>query len=739
MSAAASDAPPRKADEDFRHLHALRAEIHRHNHAYYVLDAPTVSDAQYDEMMAALLALEADHPEWITPDSPSQRVGAPASRAFAAVRHARPMRSLANGFDEDDIAAFDTRVADTLREAGLLRLEEPVAYAAEYKFDGVAVSLRYEKGLLAQAATRGDGQTGEDVTANVRTLRSVPLRLMGPSPIPDVLEVRGEVLMHRADFDALNLAQQQRGEKVFVNPRNAAAGSLRQLDPRITAQRPLRLMVYGWGEIQPWPGTSAAGAPLGASLLDTHAHMLDWLQSLGFAVSPARQVVQGVQGLLTFFRTSVEQRADLAYDIDGVVYKVNALAAQDILGYVARAPRYALAHKFPAQEVFTQVLAIEHQVGRTGAITPVARLKPVFVGGVTVTNATLHNENEVRRKGVHVGATVIVRRAGDVIPEIAGVAQALPLAEQTPYQMPAHCPVCGSAVERLEDEAIARCTGGLFCSAQRKQSLQHAASRKALDIEGLGEKLIAQLIDADRVQSLADVFTLKVQDLLLYERMGRKSAENLIAAIDRARTPPLGNLLFALGIRHVGETTARDLARHFCTAAASEMAPSEMAASEQTPQGAGQTEDAWPAVDALIAADEDSLLQVPDVGPAVARAIRHFFQEAHNRDILAQLRACGVAPQWEKPAQTASQPLKGQTLVLTGTLPSWSRDEATRHILAAGGKVSGSVSRKTAYVVAGADSGSKLEKARELGVAILDEAGLRGLLGLIAPSPPDAG
>jgi len=692
---------------DLRTLQALRQTIAEHNHRYHVLDDPTVSDAQYDQAMAQLLALEARHPEWVSPDSPSQRVGAPVSSAFTAVRHARPMFSLANGFDAKDIIAFDQRVSDTLRAAGLLGLTEPVAYAAEYKFDGVAVNLRYEKGLLAQAATRGDGQTGEDVTANIRTLRSVPLRLRTPHNathwhVPDVLEVRGEVLMHRADFAALNLAQQQRQEKVFVNPRNAAAGSLRQLDPRITAQRPLRLMVYGWGEVAPWP-----------QALDTHAQGLDWLHALGFIVSPARQVVQGIEGLLDFFQKSADIRHTLPYDIDGVVYKVNALAAQQVLGHVARAPRYALAHKFPAQEEFTQVLAIEHQVGRTGAITPVARLKPVFVGGVTVSSATLHNESEVRRKQIHVGATVVVRRAGDVIPEIVGVAQALPPEQQTAYQMPAHCPVCGSAIERLEDEAIARCTGGLVCAAQRKQSLQHAAGRKALDIEGLGEKLIAQLVDSDRVQSLADLFTLTVEELLLYERMGRKSAENLVAAIHAARHPALARLLFALGIRHVGETTARDLAQYFCAASA-----------DVTPQNA------WPAIDALAAAPEEVLLQVPDVGPAVASAIRHFFQEAHNGTVLAALRQRGVTPQWSQQSTTTlSQPLRGQSLVLTGTLPNWSRDEATRHILAAGGKVSGSVSRKTTYVVAGEAAGSKLEKALSLSVPILDEAGLRKLVG----------
>jgi len=694
--------PDAEQQADWQRLHSLRADIATHNYRYHVLDDPIIADAQYDLMMAELLELEAKYPAWVTPDSPTQRVGAAASNAFVPVQHARPMLSLSNGFEDAHVVAFDQRVTELLREAGLLGASNLVAYAAEYKFDGVAVSLRYEKGQLVQAATRGDGHTGEDITRNMRTLHSVPLRLprLGAAlarDMPSVLEVRGEVLMHRDAFEALNQAQQARGEKVFVNPRNAAAGSLRQLDPRITAQRPLRFMVYGWGEIHPWP-----------EKLKTHAQVLDWLQSLGFFVSSERRVARGVDGLLAFFRAAVQARTTLPYDIDGVVYKVNALAAQQVLGYVARAPRYAMAHKFPAQEALTQVLAIEHQVGRTGAITPVARLQPVFVGGVTVTNATLHNEAEVRRKNVHVGATVVVRRAGDVIPEVVAVAQAAPGVPPS-YVLPTHCPVCGSAVVRLEDEAIARCTGGLFCSAQRKQSLLHAAGRKALDIEGLGEKLVHQLVDQARVQSLADLFTLQLEELLLYPRMGRKSAENLLAAIHKARQPPLARLLFALGIRHVGETTARDLAQYL----------------SRKVQGAQGQADAWAAFDHLVHADTAALLEVPDVGPIVAQAIVHFFQEPHNRQILDALRQRGVAPRWET---RTGQTLQGLTLVLTGTLPNWSRDEATRHILAAGGKVSASVSRKTAYVVAGDDAGSKLQKARDWGIPILDEESLRHLL-----------
>lgn len=682
-------------------MESLREQIAEHNHRYYVLDAPTISDAEYDRLMQALQALEAQHPDLITPESPTQRVGAQPLAAFDSVRHAVPMRSLGNAFDPEDVQAFDKRVSDTLRDAGMAGVAG-VEYVAELKFDGLAVSLRYEQGRLVQAATRGDGQTGEDITSNIRTLRSVPLRLK--EGYPQVLEVRGEVLMHRRDFEALNEAQQRRGDKIFVNPRNAAAGSLRQLDPRITAQRPLRFFAYGWGEIRVVHDGQTELFRQEAGDADmprnTHAGMLDWFEKLGLPVNGSRAVVHGADGLLGFYERIGAARTQLPFDIDGVVYKVNSLAAQEVLGYVARAPRYALAHKFPAQEETTTLLSIDVQVGRTGAITPVARLKPVFVGGVTVTNATLHNEDEIRRKDVRIGDTVVVRRAGDVIPEVVG-----PLIELRPpdaalFVMPQQCPVCGSAIERPEDEAVSRCTGGLFCAAQRKQSIAHAAGRKALDIEGLGEKLVDQLVESGRVKSLADLFTLRVEELAAYPRMGRKSAENLVAALDKARHPALGRLLYALGARHVGETTARDLARHFGS------------------------------MEAVMAADEEALLQVNDVGPVVAASILRFFGEPHNREVIGALQDAGVHAQAEELPSAASARLSGKTLVLTGTMPNWTRDEATRHILAAGGKVSGSVSKKTAYVVAGEEAGSKLDKAKELGVTVLDEDGLKALLGM---------
>ena len=684
----------------------LRREIHEHNVRYYVHDEPSVSDADYDALMRELQALEAEHPELLTPDSPTQRVGAAPLAEFGSVRHAVPMLSLGNAFEPGEVEAFDKRVADTLRGAGLLGADARVDYFCELKLDGLAISLRYENGELAQAATRGDGQEGEDVTANIRTIRAIPLRLQGTPP--RVLEVRGEVLMNRADFERLNQAQAARGEKVFVNPRNAAAGSLRQLDPRITAQRPLRFFAYGWGEIRGVQGSArtqsdmfgAAATADGAVLpRDTHGGMLQWLAGFGLPVNVKHnRQAQGAAGLLDFYEHVGRIRANLPYDIDGVVYKVDALAAQKVLGFVARAPRFAVAHKFPAEEAATQLLDIEVQVGRTGAITPVARLAPVFVGGVTVTNATLHNEDEIRRKDVRVGDTVIVRRAGDVIPEVVGPVLEKRAGDLPLFIMPTACPVCGSAIEKLEDEAIARCTGGLFCAAQRKQTLLHAAGRKALDIEGLGEKLVDQLVDSGRIKSLADIYSLKIEELAALDRMGQKSAENLVQAIDQARTPTLGRLLFALGIRHVGETTARDTARHFGSIAA------------------------------ILEADEEALLAVPDVGPVVAGSIRRFFAEPHNREIVAQLREQGVEPAAEAEPQGTS--LAGKTFVLTGTLPTWSRDDATRHILAAGGKVSGSVSKKTAYVVAGEEAGSKLAKAQELGVAVLDEDALKALLGL---------
>ncbi len=687
----------------------LRTEIEQHNYRYYVQDDPAVSDAEYDALMRELVALETAHPELVTAESPTQRVGAAPLAAFGSVTHAVPMLSLGNAFEAEDVQDFDKRVTDTLRSAGLLGPVDETDYFCELKLDGLAISLRYEQGKLVQAATRGDGQTGEDVTANIRTIKAIPLQLKGAAP--DVLEVRGEVLMNRAEFDRLNVAQGERGEKIFVNPRNAAAGSLRQLDPRITAQRPLRFFAYSWGEVHGLPRSQheeyeepAPGTRQTSTLpRDTHGAMLAWLAEMGLPVNVRfNRKVRGATGLLGFYEEVGKLRLSLPYDIDGVVYKVDALPAQKVLGFVARAPRFALAHKFPAEEATTELLDIEVQVGRTGAITPVARLKPVFVGGVTVTNATLHNEGEIRRKDVRKGDTVIVRRAGDVIPEVVGpvLAKRPPevAASDIAWTYPTSCPVCGSAIERPEGEAIARCTGGLFCAAQRKQTLLHAAGRKALDIEGLGEKLVEQLVDKGRVKSLADIYRLTADELAGYDRMGAKSAENLVAAIDKARQPTLGRLLFALGIRHVGESTARDVARHFGD------------------------------MDAIMDAGEDQLLSVTDVGPAVAASIHRFFAEHHNREIIEALREQGVHPVAEAAARGGI--LTGKTVVLTGTMPNWTRDDATRHILAAGGKVSGSVSKKTAYVVAGEEAGSKLTKARELGVPVLDEEGLKALLGV---------
>ncbi|GAA4338040.1 NAD-dependent DNA ligase LigA [Pigmentiphaga soli] len=671
----------------------LREELAAHNYRYYVLDAPVISDAEYDKLFAELSGLERQYPLLVTPDSPTQRVGGAPLAAFGAVRHAQPMLSLNNAFEEEDVRAFDKRVRDGLE----LAEGEAVCYACELKLDGLAMSLRYENGRFVQAATRGDGQTGEDVTANVRTLRSLPLTLRGAPP--PVLEVRGEVLLLRADFERLNDAQREAGEKVFINPRNAAAGSLRQLDPRITARRPLRFFAYGVGEVRvAGRDGQIVDAPEDAPPFDSHIGLMQWLAELGLPVGRERERVEGADGMLGYYRRIQALRPSLPFDIDGVVYKVDSLAAQRRLGFVSRAPRFAIAHKFPAEEATTELLDIEVQVGRTGAITPVARLKPVFVGGVTVTNATLHNEDEVARKDVRIGDTVVVRRAGDVIPEVV-----MPVLEKRPpsarlFVMPTHCPVCGSAIERPEDESIARCTGGLFCAAQRKQALLHAVQRKALDIEGLGEKLVDQLVDGGRVHTLADVFTLRAEELAGLERMGPKSAQNLVAAIDGARTPPLGRFLFALGIRHVGESTARDLARHFGT------------------------------LQAVMDAGENELLQVSDVGPIVAASIHRFFAEPHNREVIAALLGKGVQPKPEPKIDRMAGPIAGKIFVLTGTLPTLTREEAAELIAAAGGKVTGSVSKKTHYVVAGEEAGSKLAKARELGIAVLDEDGLRALL-----------
>jgi len=661
---------------------ALRQEVEAHNYRYYVLDAPTVSDAEYDGLFRELQALEARYPELALPDSPTQRVGGAPAAAFDAVTHRVPMLSLNNAFSDEEVAAFDRRVRD-----GLARGEE-IDYAVEPKFDGLAVSLTYERGHFAVGATRGDGTSGENVTANLRTIGAIPLALAGPA-VPPLIEVRGEVLMLRRDFDALNAAQAAKGEKTFANPRNAAAGSLRQLDAKVTANRRLTFLAYGIGEVD-W-GRSTAPS--------TQAALLDRLASLHCPVTKERTVVRGLEGLLTYYRSIGERRGMLPYEIDGVVYKVNDFKLQERLGYVSRAPRFAVAHKFPAEEMATQVLAIDVQVGRTGALTPVARLAPVFVGGVTVTNATLHNEDEVRRKDVRIGDTVIVRRAGDVIPEVVRVLPEKRPARAKDFVMPAVCPECGSAVVRLPDEAIARCTGGLVCPAQRKQALLHFAGRRALDIEGLGEKLVDQLVDGGIVRTPADLYRLGVANLAALERMADKSAANVITAIDRSRATTLPRFIFGLGIRHVGEATAKDLARQF-----------------------GR-------LDALIGADEAALLEVRDVGPVLAESIARFFAEAHNREVIEQLRAAGVHWPEGEPERAARGRCAGLVFVLTGMLPTLTRDAAKALIDAEGGKVAGSVSKKTSYVVAGEEAGSKLETARELQIPVIDEAGLRRLLG----------
>jgi DNA ligase (NAD+) len=657
----------------------LRAALEEANHRYYVLDAPTISDAEYDRLFRELQELETRHPELAAPDSPTQRVGAPPLEAFGTVRHRVPMLSLNNAFAPEEVEAFDRRVRDGLGT-------DTVEYACEPKFDGLAISLAYERGVFAQGATRGDGYEGEDVTANLRTVKSIPLRLRSDRP-PRLLEVRGEVVIYRRDFERLNARQRANGAKEFANPRNAAAGSLRQLDSRVTASRPLRFFAYGVGEAE---GLRAA---------DTQSGLLDLLDDFNLPVCAERRTAQGAAGLLRYYRELEAKRAKLPYDTDGVVYKVNRLADQERLGFVARAPRFAVAHKFPAEEATTELLAIEVQVGRTGAITPVARLRPVFVGGVTVTNATLHNEDELHRKDIRVGDTVVVRRAGDVIPEVVRSVPGTRKPHAPLFHVPAKCPVCGSSVVRLPDEAVARCTGGLFCPAQRKQALLHFASRRAMDIEGLGEKLVDQLVDAEMVKTPADLYALDAERLAALERMAEKSAQNVIEALERSKRTTLARFVYALGIRNVGEATARDLARHFGA-----LAP-------------------------LLNADAEALQEVPDIGPVVAMSIAEFFAERHNRDVIAALRRHGV--RWDEAAPRRPAPagrLAGKTFVLTGTLPDMTREDAAALIESHGGKVSGSVSRKTDYVVVGADAGSKLAKAEALGIALLDENGLKKLL-----------
>jgi DNA ligase (NAD+) len=675
---------------------ALREQLQHHAHRYYVLDDPEIPDAEYDRLFQELQALEAQHPELLTPDSPTQRVIGKVLEGFVPVRHAVAMLSIRTETDTEasGALAFDARVR---RELELGDDAPPVEYAAELKFDGLAINLRYEDGVLVQAATRGNGEVGEDVTQNIRTIQQIPLRLRHAKDAPPVVEVRGEVYIRRDDFERLNerqrelIAQGAKNEKTFVNPRNAAAGAVRQLDPAIAAKRPLSFYAYGLGEVRGW------------DLPATHSGVVDALQAMGMPVSAERAVVKGAQGLVDFHRRIGEKRDALPFDIDGVVYKLNDRALQQRLGFVSREPRWAVAHKYPAQEQMTTLHDIDVQVGRTGKLTPVAKLAPVFVGGTTVSNATLHNQDEIDRKDVRIGDTVVVRRAGDVIPEVVAV-----VADKRPADAPrfdlyqrlqGKCPVCGSEITREEGEVDWRCSGGLFCAAQRKQAILHFAGRRAMDIEGLGDKLVDQLVDSGLIRTLPELYKLGVAKLCVLERMAEKSAQNLVAGLEKSKQTTLGRFLFALGIRHVGETTAKDLARHFGS------------------------------LDRILDASVEQLLEVADVGPVVAQSIHTFFAQPHNREVVQQLRAAGI--RWEEhegTADDAPKPLAGQTFVLTGALPSLSRDEAKDLIEAAGGKVTGSVSKKTHYVVAGSDAGSKLDKARELGITVLDEDGLKALL-----------
>ncbi len=655
----------------------LQEELARLEHAYYVLDTPILPDIEYDRLYREMLEIEANHPEWVSPESLSQRVGGTALKEFDSVQHTVPMLSLNNAFEDAELIAFDRRSREGLHT-------EHVDYAGELKFDGLAISLRYENGSLVKAATRGDGASGEDVTANIKTIRAIPLKLLGKN-IPAVLEVRGEVFMYLKDFQKMNQQAATLGEKEFANPRNAAAGSLRQLDSKITAKRPLSFFAYGLGALEPQSWLPA-----------THEELLNAYVELGLPVCPERRVLKSVTEILSFYNEIGAKRDSLPYDIDGVVYKVNSFAEQAKLGFVSRAPRFALAHKYPAQEALTTVLGIDVQVGRTGAITPVARLAPVEVGGVRVTNATLHNEDEVKRKDVRVGDTVSIRRAGDVIPEVVSVIKERRPADAAEFTMPIRCPVCNSHIERLADEAVARCSGGLFCGAQRKQALIHFAHRRALDIEGLGEKIVDQLVDQNLVRTPADLYCLGFTALANLERMGDKSADNLIQAINKSRNTSLARFIFALGIRHVGETTAKDLANHYQSMHA--------------------------VMDATLA----DLLTVKDVGPVVADSIVSFMEEVHNREVIEKLLASGMQLSVEEKIISAA--IAGKTFVLTGTFPTMTRDEAKDLLEKAGGKVAGSVSKKTDYVVAGSDAGSKLTKAEELGILVIDEAAMLKLL-----------
>ncbi|QQZ30215.1 NAD-dependent DNA ligase LigA [Thiothrix subterranea] len=659
-------------------LETLREQLRYHNHRYYVLDDPQIPDVEYDRLFRELQSLEAAHPDLITPDSPTQRVGAAPLTEFGEIKHVIPMLSLGNVFSDEELLAFDKRIHDRLKS------DAETEFVAEPKLDGLAISILYENGAFTRAATRGDGETGEDVTHNVRTIASVPLRLLGEG-YPAVLEVRGEIYMPKAGFEAFNAKMRALGEKTFVNPRNAAAGSLRQLDPRLTAQRPLDIFCYAVGQVD------------GGTVSDTHFAILQQFRAWGLRVCPDIRIVQGAQGCLDYFREIGARRNGLPYDIDGVVYKVNSIATQQELGFISRAPRWAIAHKFPAQEEITELEGVDFQVGRTGALTPVARLKPVFVGGVTVSNATLHNMDEIERKDVRIGDFVIVRRAGDVIPEVASVILDRRPAGAAPIVMPTHCPVCGSEVQRPEGEAVARCSGGLYCPAQVKEAIKHFASRKALNIDGLGDKMVEQLFDAGLIRHVDDLYSLDVEAVAALERMGKKSAENLIAALESSKSTTLERFIYALGIRNAGEGTAKGLARYFGS------------------------------LEAIQAANEETLKLVPDIGVIVAANVAQFFAEAHNRDTIQHLRDLGVhwANYEAKPAEAL--PLAGKTYVITGTL-SRAREDIKADLEALGAKVSGSVSKKTTALIAGENAGSKLDKAQSLGVEVLDEAALSALL-----------
>jgi DNA ligase (NAD+) len=658
----------------------LRAEIDRHNHRYHVLDDPEIPDAEYDRLMTQLRELEREYPALIVPESPTQRVGGSPVEAFAQVKHHNPMLSLDNAFTRDEVVAFDRRVRERLET------DREISYACEPKLDGLAVSLTYRRGLLEVAATRGDGTVGEDVTHNIRTIQSVPLHLAGKA-WPDALEVRGEVFISVDGFKEMNRRAAEKGEKVFVNPRNAAAGSLRQLDPRLAASRPLEIYFYGAGMVE------------GRKLPDRHSRVLEALRGWGLRTSPESRVAEGVEGLLDYYDEIGRRRIKLRYQIDGVVYKVDSIAEQRELGFVARAPRWAIAHKFPAEEEMTRVRAVEWQVGRTGALTPVARLEPVFVGGATVSNATLHNIDELQRKDVRPGDTVVLRRAGDVIPEVVRVILEKRPSKTSPVKLPTRCPVCGSEIEREEGEAVARCTGTLICPAQLKESLRHFASRRALDIEGLGSKLVDQLVDQELVKTAADLFRLDARQLAELDRMGDKSATNLAESLEKSKETTLARFLFALGIRDVGEATADALARHFRT------------------------------LSALRSATVADIEEVPDIGPITAAHVHAFFAETRNAKVIEALIESGVRWSEIHAAKARRRDLDGKTFVLTGRLSSLSRDEAGDLVREHGGKVASSVSKKTDFVVAGEDAGSKLKKAAELGIRILDEEQFLRLVG----------